>query len=53
MQTIIYYRCDSCDTVHENSCDIFKCKICGSEICVECATEDGECIDYCEAKEGE
>ena len=50
MQTIIYYRCDSCEEVHENSCNIFKCKICGREICDECST-DGECWDYCEAKE--
>lgn len=47
MKTIYYYRCEGCEVVHEESSSIFKCKICGTEICTNCATEDNECWDYC------
>jgi hypothetical protein len=50
MQTIYHYRCDGCEAVHENSRNIFKCKICSTEICDDCSESDFMCIDCCESE---
>jgi len=48
METMIYYKCDNCNEIHGDSNSIYKCKICGTEICIDCSTDDGLCFDYCE-----
>jgi hypothetical protein len=34
--------------IHANSDDIFRCKICGEEICTGCANDENTCFDFCE-----
>ena len=48
METLYYYRCEGCKVIHANSEDIFKCKICGEEICSRCANDEKICFDFCE-----
>ena len=52
METLYYYRCDGCQVIHANSDNIFKCKICGEEICTSCANDEKTCFDYCEPNVG-
>lgn len=48
MQTIYHYRCETCKGVHEDSSSIFKCEICGAEICEDCVNNNETCFDYYE-----
>lgn len=50
VKILYFYRCDGCEELHQNEADIFKCSVCGAEICTECS-EDDKCIYYCEPKQ--
>lgn len=49
MKELYFYKCESCEEVHDKRDNISKCKICGREICIECSVNE-ECFDYCEPR---
>lgn len=48
MQIIIRYKCEGCEEVYESQDEIYKCKICGVDICDYCSFSDDLCSDNCE-----
>jgi hypothetical protein len=40
MKVIEAYQCDNCSKIYAYSKAIRKCKICGSEICLDCSSLD-------------
>ena len=50
MEVIYHYRCEGCQEVHDNSHSIFKCKVCGTEICDICSESEFTCTDCGESE---